>query len=487
MKHAWVIGILSCLLLTVMGGTATASSVLMTDVRYWLAPDHIQTDLAFNVPVTPSYHHRTNPTRFVLEIPNCEYLWGNQTITVNDALLQRIRVQRLNNNTVQVVFDLSKHVEAYVQTLPATNGQTDRVIVTLADIVQQIPVLEASTPTVPVQVAAASQAPLQGERQKLADPFQTISVPRQYTVVIDPGHGGQDSGAVGPNGTQEKHVVLEIAGMMKTLIEHNAPSIQVYLTRDDDFFLSLRKRTEIAEEYNADLFISLHVNANPSRKVNGFSVYTLSENASDAAARELAEKENAVDLLFGGIETPVPNKDALLTFVLADLSKTAWLQHSLEFSQLAVETTVAALGSYKIAREGIKRANFAVLRTAAMPAVLVEACYISNEKEEGLLARKDFQTKIAQALSKSTLEYFAHRQSAGKQQTAHAPKKADGTVLLASAASQPASQPKMHVVKSGESLSVIAGKYRVALTQLCQVNNLTSTDMIYVGQRLWIP
>lgn len=502
MKH-WGIGVMiSGLLLLCTSGSAVAAAVMITDLQYWLAPNHIQTVLALNTTASPGYHHRSNPARFVLEIPDCDYLWGSQTIAVNDLLLQRIRIQRLGNGTTQVVFDLAQKAEADVQILPPANGQPDRIIVTLFDAGQQTTNQPQVSPMpVPTQTAEtlkkAAPAPLPEvpvQRAALANPVPNVPVqkaalPRPSTqiVVLDPGHGGQDPGAIGANGLREKDVVLEMARSIRTLLERNAPHVKVVLTRDDDSFLSLPKRTEIAEEAQADLFVSLHVNANPSRKVNGFSVYTLSENATDAAARELAEKENAVDLLFGGIETPKPTNDALLAFVLADLSKTAWLQHSLEFGRLSVDTTVAALRKYKIEKEGLKRANFAVLRTAAMPAVLVEACYISNEKEEGLLTRQDFQMKLAQSLAKSIMDYFAQWQNSGKPQVIQASADKSAMALLSQGESQTRSPNKVHVVKSGESLSVIAGKYGVDLIELYQLNNLVSADTLQVGQKLWIP
>jgi N-acetylmuramoyl-L-alanine amidase len=261
----------------------------------------------------------------------------------------------------------------------------------------------------------------------------------------------------------------------------------VYLTRDGDYFLPLPTRTEIAKDYHADLFISLHVNANPRHKVNGFSVYTLSEKATDEAARRLAEQENSADLLFGGIATPIPKDDSLLNFVLADLSATSALQHSLEFGRIAVNTTVADLAKYRIHKEGLKRANFVVLRSADMPAVLVEACYISNKREAKFLKQKEFRNRIAQSLAKSTIDYFAKIHNSAKPHVVQLQNYPSRLSDITPDVSSPSPFYKVHVVKSGESLSVIAGKYKVELTQLRQVNQLASADLIYVGQRLWIP
>lgn len=471
----------AALLMMTAGSSVLADSGMMTDVQYWLAPDHIQTVILFSTPVTPSYHHRSNPDRFVVEIPDCEYLWGDQKIPVNDSMLHRIRVQRLRSGTLQIVFDLSEKLEAAVQTVPQRQGQPHTVMVTLYD-----PRAQRQAAAVPQSQSITSAPPPAPPSEPALAPSQApISAQRAYTVVLDPGHGGRDPGATTSSGLKEKDIVLDIAKKMRAIMQQNAPHIQVYLTRETDAYLTLPKRTEIAEQHHADLFISLHVNANPSRKVQGFSVYTLSENATDSAAHELAEKENAVDLLFGEA-TPLPQNDSMLTFILADLSQTSWLQHSLEYGRLAIDTTIAALKPHSIAREGLKRANFAVLRTAAMPAVLVEACYLSNTREEKLLKRQDFRLNMAQALASSTIAYFAQRPpSSGRTQMARVSHAVPNSP--ASRGSAAAAASRVHVVSSGESLSVIAGKYNVKLAQLRQVNNISSADLIYVGQQLQIP
>ncbi len=466
LNYVWM----SLVLTIIFGSPLCAAPVLITDVQYWLAPDHIQTIISFDHAVEPSYHHRSNPARFVLEIPKSQDIRGDHSILVNDITLKRIRIQRLKNGTTQIVFDLSKKVDTTVQTLPRFNGQPARVIVNLFDAVSQEQIQQQ-----------------QVERHEITKPLKQN---QHYIIVLDPGHGGRDPGAVGAQGLKEKTVVLDIARQTQKILQKTAPYIKVYLTRDSDYFLKLPKRTEIAQDYNADLFISLHVNANPSRRVRGFSVYTLSEKATDKAAKRLAEQENAADLLFGGVETPTPTEDSLLTYVLADLSTTAALQHSLEFGRIALNTTLNALRGYRINKEGLKRANFVVLRSADMPAVLVEACYITNKREAALLSQKEFRTKLAQSLVKSIIKYFKQQQNSVKpQQVAqlHDQLSSRSLAPVNHNLSQHAPQYTVHVVKSGESLSVIAGKYRVNLVQLRQANKLASADLIYVGQRLWIP
>jgi N-acetylmuramoyl-L-alanine amidase len=468
MKQPITLSGVMLVLLALSVAPISAAPVMISDIQYWLAPDHIQTIISLNSPVQPRSQQRANPTRFVLEFPNAESLRGAESIPVNDVTLRQIRVHRLNNGTTQIVFDLKVPVEADVQVLPQADGQPDRIVVNLFD--QARKTQSQQPPAEKTQVAARLKAR------------------ENYIVVLDPGHGGQDPGAVGPNGLEEKAVVLDLARQMQRLIQENAPDIKVFLTRDKDSFLPLPKRTALAEERHADLFISLHINASPSSKVQGFSVYTLSENASDEAARELADKENAADVLFGGIATPIPDNDPLLTLVLADLTKTSWLQHSLNFGQMVVNMTVANLRKEKIAKEGLKRANFVVLRTADMPAVLVEACYLSNAKEEELLAGETFRAKIAQSLAKSTIDYFAQMRNSKKAQVAQLREEPAAQPVVYMAETAQASPPqKAHVVKAGETLSTIAESYNIDLAQFCQANNLDGTDVIYVGQRLWLP
>lgn len=464
MKKIFFYGIVGCAYILLSALPIFASQSMMTNLQYWLAPDHIQSILSFDREVQASYHYRSDPERFVLEIADCKASQETQTIFVNDITLQKIRVQPLSSGTLQVVFDLSQNTDATVQTLRGANGQPDRVVVNLFD--------------------KASRAQVEQKREERHQITQELKQNQYRILVLDPGHGGRDPGA-NKNGLKEKTIVLDLAKRVQAILQKDAPYIKTYLTRDGDYFLPLSKRTEIAQGYNADLFVSLHVNSNKSTKTRGFSVYTLSEKATDAAAKQLAEQENAADLLFGGLETPTPtDEDSLLTFVLADLSAKASLQHSLEFGSLSLNTTMAALQAYKIHKEGLKRANFAVLRSADMPAVLVEACYLSNKREAKLLKQKDFRDDIAESLASSVIKYFQQIGTPDRQPMMQVQK-------VASVQQPPQlptlTEPKVHVVKSGESLSIIAGRYKVNLMQLRQVNKLASADLIYVGQRLWIP
>lgn len=455
-----VVGAL-CVACLAWSRATAAAPAMITDIQYWLAPDHIQTIIFFDRPVQPTSHTRQNPERFVLEIADCQDLFGDRAIDVNDVALRRIRVQRLQNGTMQIVFDLTRKIEATVQALPSFQEQPDRVIVNLFDEV--------------------AQEQVEQERVERQQETQALKNQQYHIVVLDPGHGGHDPGASSPNGLKEKDVVLDLAKKIQARLEKIAPNIKVYLTRDSDYFLPLPKRTDIAKEYQADLFISLHVNSNTSKKAQGFSVYTLSEKASDEAARLLAEQENASDLLLSGKETPIPsNSEEMLTFVLADFMTSADLERSLRFSEISTNLVVASLRQFGVQKEGLKRANFVVLRSASMPAVLIEACYISNGREGKLLEQPEFRGNIAFAVAKSIQQYF---DGIGAFDT---PQMAQLSQKPASAAAG-AEQQKVHIVKPGESLSLIAGKYNINLALLRQANQLVSADMIYVGQRLWIP
>ena len=211
-------------------------------------------------------------------------------------------------------------------------------------------------------------------------------------IAIDPGHGGKDPGAVGNRGTKEKDVTLALAKKLKGLV-NSTPGYTAVLTREADRFIPLRQRVEKARKHQADLFLSLHADAFKSPRVEGASVYALSMNgASSEAARWIAEKENASDLI-GGIS--LDDKDDLIASVLLDLSQTATIQDSLELG----EDILKHLGKVgKLNKQSVQQAGFAVLKAPDMPSILIETAFISNPKEEKRLRSPKHQQKLAKAI-----------------------------------------------------------------------------------------
>jgi N-acetylmuramoyl-L-alanine amidase len=227
---------------------------------------------------------------------------------------------------------------------------------------------------------------------------------RLIVVALDPGHGGEDPGAIGPRGTREKTVVLQIAQKLRDRINAttvNGNPMRAYMTRDADFFVPLQTRVSKAQRVRADLFISIHADAFYSPKPAGASVYALStRGASSAAARWMADKENAADLV-GGIN--VKAKDATVQRTLLDMSTTAQINDSLKIgSKLLGE--VKQVG--KLHKPRVEQANFAVLRAPDIPSVLVETAFISNPDEERRLNDPKYQNELADALLRGIVRYF---------------------------------------------------------------------------------
>ena len=228
---------------------------------------------------------------------------------------------------------------------------------------------------------------------------------RLIIVALDPGHGGEDPGAIGPGGTYEKDVVLQVALKLRDRINNTTVGgnpMRAFMTRDGDFFVPLATRVEKARRVGADLFISIHADAFMRPEARGASVYALSERgASSAAARWLASKENDADRI-GGVNLGV--KDSLVQRALLDMSTTAQIKDSLTLGS-AIVREIGGVG--RLHKRNVERANFAVLRAPDIPSVLVETAFISNPEEERKLRSEAYQNDLANALINGIQKYFA--------------------------------------------------------------------------------
>lgn len=232
-----------------------------------------------------------------------------------------------------------------------------------------------------------------------------IAGQRNVVVVIDPGHGGHDPGAIGPNGTKEKNVTLAVAKALQETINKTA-GFRAVLTRNKDYFISLRKRLNIAHDYAADMFISIHADAYKYRDVEGVSIFALSQRgATSEAARWLAEKENESEL-----GQAISDKNALLRSVLIDLAQTATIGSSLEIGKMLLHSlsNIASLHS-----KNVEQAAFVVLKSPDIPSLLVEVGFISYSKEEMKLRRSDYQQEIAAKIAFGIKSYFIRRPPRG--------------------------------------------------------------------------
>ncbi|KZZ65456.1 N-acetylmuramoyl-L-alanine amidase, partial [Oleiphilus sp. HI0130] len=277
---------------------------------------------------------------------------------------------------------------------------------------------------------------------------------RDVVVVVDPGHGGEDPGAIGPGKVREKDVVLAISKELVRQI-NAVQGYKAYLTRETDYYIGLRKRTEIARKRNADLFVSVHADAFTRAQANGASVYALSlRGASSETARWLAKKENASDLI-GGSGVKLGDHDDMLASVLLDLSSTASLKASLSVG----DKVLSSLGGVaRLHKSQVQQAGFAVLKSPDIPSILVETGFISNPAESRRLKTQKYQRKIATSISTGVKRYFRETPPLGS--------------WLAS--SQASSRAASYTVKRGDTLSHIAASYAVSVSQLRQLNKLRS-------------
>ncbi|MFH1859999.1 MAG: N-acetylmuramoyl-L-alanine amidase [bacterium] len=222
---------------------------------------------------------------------------------------------------------------------------------------------------------------------------------RIRTIVIDPGHGGNDSGAVGRTGLLEKNVVIDIAKRLRFVLQRALPDVNILLTRDSDYFIPLRERTRFANYKNADLFISIHSNASYASKAHGFEVFYLSTEASDDASRALAAAENEVISLEKGNKS---NNVDMIKLILGDIAQQEFIEESIELARLVQSIACKNMG---MVNRGAKSAFFWVLRDAMMPAVLIEVGFLTNPFEENRLRSEEFRDNMVSSICDSIVAY----------------------------------------------------------------------------------
>ena len=225
--------------------------------------------------------------------------------------------------------------------------------------------------------------------------------PRRVTIAIDPGHGGEDPGAIGRRGTYEKNVALAIARKLKARLDAE-PNMRAMLTRDDDYYVALNQRVQKARRVQADLFVSIHADAFRDPAARGSSVFALSESgATSAAAKWLAQKENSADLI-GGVD--LDRRDPVLARTLLDLSQTAQINDSLKVGRHVLD----GIGTHNaLHKNSVEQAGFAVLKAPDIPSILVETAFISNPDEELKLRSDRHQQKFAESIHAGVARYFA--------------------------------------------------------------------------------
>lgn len=426
-----------------LGASHMVRGATMMAVRIWPAADYSRVTLESDKPLQTRQTFIASPPRLAVDIEGMELnpalreLVGK--VQATDPNIAGIRVGQFSPNVVRLVIDLKRPIAPQVFTLPPVASYANRLVLDLYPT-QAVDPLEQliqertsnSTGTLPTP-AAPSADPLgeliakQGQKPPLPvpstrrqdfEPPPTASMdrpdhpPRPSTatdrlivIAIDPGHGGEDPGAIGPGGTQEKDVVLKIAHLLRDRI--NAASVggspmRAYLTRDADFFVPLQVRVQKARRVQADLFVSLHADAFFTPEASGASVFALSQGAaSSTAARWMAQKENKADLI-GGIN--LGSQDAQVQHALLDMSTTAQIKDSLQLGSHLLRQ-IGGVG--RLHKPRVEQAGFAVLKAPDIPSVLVETAFISNPQEEEKLRSEAYQKQLTEALMRGILQYFS--------------------------------------------------------------------------------
>lgn len=334
----------------------------------------------------------TNPERVVIDLSNTSMSGKLKQGAHDRPPLTGIRYAARDDGKLRIVLEMREAVTANAKL--KADGSSHTLTVTMT------PTGKGSSKAAEQPAEKKTQPASRQQRPAKEQPATPESGNKPFIVVIDPGHGGKDPGAIGPGGTYEKDVVLQVARKLKAKIDKDK-SMKAILTRDSDTFLPLRERMEIAHKHKADLFISVHADANPSANVSGSSVYILSaQGASSEAARLLAESENAYDVKFGG--RSLSDTSSRIASVLLDLSQHAMIDRSLNLAK-GVLGELAKVNNPL--RNRVESAQFVVLRSPDIPSMLVETAFISNPAEEKRLRTAEYQQKLATAMFKGVKQY----------------------------------------------------------------------------------
>ncbi len=410
--------ILCLIALACIGYAATAFAQTQTPVqvsaaRVWPAADYTRVTLESPLPIRHQVMSLKNPERLVVDLENVALnsaLNGlTEKIGANDPYVKSVRIGQFKPGVVRLVFDLKSEVKPQVFALAPVAGYAHRLALDIYPLEPPDPLMtmvenrerppeSAATTVAPSPEKPAARAPEKSEKVTRAAPSRSARV---ITIAIDAGHGGEDPGARGSNGTWEKNITLAISRKLKERIDQE-PNMRAIMLRDGDYFMSLGARVVKARRANADLFVSVHADAFTSPEARGSSVFALSERgATSAAANWLARKENEADLI-GGVNLDV--QDPFLKQTLLDLSQTATINDSLKLAK-AVLGEVGSIN--KLHKNHVEQAGFAVLKSPDIPSILVETAFITNPDEERRLNNDAYQNKMAEAIFAGIKRYFA--------------------------------------------------------------------------------
>ncbi|MDR0634927.1 MAG: N-acetylmuramoyl-L-alanine amidase [Azoarcus sp.] len=411
-------------LLASPAGVMAAGGSSLLALRVWPAAEYTRITFESRHKLTFKHLLLKDPGRLVVDLEGVDLesvllnLFGK--VLDGDPYIRLIRAGQNRPGVVRVVVELKAEINPQVFTLAPVGEYGHRLVLDLYPTEPVDPLLALIQKSSPMDAAAGESAETAAPVAPVADtppgkssasggnatarratpPTSNRKANRLYTIALDPGHGGEDPGAVGRRGSYEKNVTLSIARRLKRKID-DTPGMRAMLTRDGDYFVPLAQRVTRARRVQADLFVSVHADAFVRPEARGSSVFVLSEKgASSSAARWLAQKENESDLI-GGID--LARQDSHLARTLLDLSQAATINDSIKLGR----AVLAALGDINTLHKGaVEQAGFAVLKAPDIPSILVETAFISNPEEEARLNDNAYQEKMADAILRGIRRYF---------------------------------------------------------------------------------
>jgi len=430
---------LAILALLTLFATAAQAATTVQNIRIWAENGKTRVVLDLNRAGAHNIFTLRGPDRLVVDLKDGQLANALQTLPQGVGSVSSIRSSVRPDGQLRIVLDLNQSVRSRSFSTGPNSQYADRLVIDLQP--------SGSVRT----VKRASEGYNPG---------------RDIVIAIDPGHGGHDPGAVGKRKTREKDVALAISRQLAARIDAE-PGMKAILIRNGDYFVDHRKRMAIARQKKADLFVSVHADAVDDRRASGASVYALStKGASDEAAKQLAERENA-SVHLGDVR--LHDKDPVLASVLLDLSQNAALSASIDVGSQVIRE-LARLG--KVHRRKVQQAGFIVLKSPDMPSILVETAFISNPNEEAKLRSTAHQSKLAGAVFSGIRSYY------------HSNPPPD-TQIAMNTRKEPIREVR-HVIARGDTISEIAERYNVSAATIRTANRLRN-DNIRVGQALSIP
>ena len=462
-----ILPIAALLLFLSVSGAAAAVKIL--NVRHWVAPDH--TRVVIDASDEPEFTVEKSREKILIDFKETTVPEELQSLKIlNKPGIKSISWMHVPPRITRVEVALAEHVDSSVFKLKRFEEKPDRVVIDI-----ELPEVE---------------------QRETREREEVKTHRKNKIIVIDPGHGGEDPGAIGPSGTQEKDIVLKIGRQLRDILNKTA-GYRAFLTRSGDYYVPFSKRLKIAREYGADLFLSIHADAARNKNARGLSVYCLSTSgASTEAAKLLARKENLADMIGGS-----PNgesKDESDPIVL-NMFQTNTLNVSKTYANSILKNMKSVL---PLKFNTVQGAPFRVLKLPEIPSLLVETAYISNKTEERLLSSGRYQKQIAEALACAIRDFLPAEPSVKPSPVVQTAKKEIQAEPVATdkngdrekdreaAASEPGKTPDAKIltyrVKRGDSLERIARRHDVTLSSLLKLNNMKLDDPLLAGRKIRI-